>query len=107
MPRTRGSCLITTTFSGTVQAKGPDAATAFATAQAQAAALVTQAQGSTPYPFFVRSTITENQNLFLTSGGVVFVTVDYSFEYQRKGERIYLEATSELSVDTFGLTTET
>jgi len=101
------SCLINTTFSGTVQAKGPDAATAFATAQAQATALVTQAQGSTPYPFFVRSTITENQNLFLTSGGVVFVTVDYSFEYQRKGERIYLEATSELSVDTFGLTTET
>jgi hypothetical protein len=96
------TCNVNSTFSGTVQAKGPDAATAFATALAKA-----QDLGARKYPFFVRSNINENQNLFLTTGGVVFVTLDYSYEYQRKGTRIYLEVTSELSVDTFGLTTET
>ena len=96
------TCFITSTFSGQVQAKGPDAVTAFATASAMAAQL-----GDGKYPFEVRSVITEAQNLFLTSGGVVFVTVDYSYEYLRKGSRIFLEVKSELAADTFGTTTET
>jgi hypothetical protein len=95
------SCFIRTTYAGTVQAKAGSIADAFTTAKAKA-----QDLGDGKYPFQIRSNITENERLFQTSGGVVFVTVEFSYEYQRKGDKTYTEVTSELSVDTFGLTTE-
>jgi hypothetical protein len=91
-----------TSYTGSVQASAATMADAYATAAAQASAL-----GDGKYPFKVRSSVSENQRLFQTTGGAVFVTVDFQYEYQRKGSTIYLEVTSELSVDTFGLTTET
>lgn len=93
---------IRSTFSGTVQTVSTTITDAFTTAANQAAAL-----GDNQYPFKIRSVITENQRLFQTSGGQVFVTVDFSYEYQRKGDKIFMEATSELSADTFGNTVET
>ena len=82
------TCFITSTFTGQIQAKGPDAATAFTTAAALAAQL-----GAGRYPFLIRSTITEAQNPSaavgslpaLTSGGVAFVTVDYSYRVSAQG----------------------
>jgi hypothetical protein len=96
------SGFIRTTYAGAVQARAGSIADAFTTAKAKAEEL-----GDNKYPFQIRSSVTENERLFQTSGGVVFVTVEFSYEYQRKGERTYTEVTSELSVDTFGLTTET
>jgi hypothetical protein len=93
---------IHSTFSGSVQATAAKITDAFTTAAAQAAQL-----GDNKYPFKIRSVITENQRLFQTSGGQVFVTVDFSYEYQRKGDMIFMEATSELNADTFGNTVET
>lgn len=93
---------IRTTYAGTVQAKAGSIADAFTTAKAKADDL-----GQGKYPFEIRSSITENERLFQTSGGVVFVTVEFSYEYQRKGDKTYTEVISELALDTFGLNTET
>jgi hypothetical protein len=96
------SGFVQTTYSGQVQASGATITDAFTTASAKAADL-----GDGKYPFRLRSSVTQNQRLTQTSGDSVFVTVDFTYTYQRKGPRIYLEVTSELSVDTFGQTTET
>ena len=93
---------VRSTFSGSVQATAATITDAFTTAATQAAAL-----GDNQYPFKLRSVITENQRLFLTSGGKVFVTVEFAYEYQRKGDKIFIEATSELNLDNFGNTVET
>ena len=89
-----------TTFSGTVQASGSTAVAAFLTARTKAAEL-----GDNKYPFRVRTSVVEVSNLVQT-GGAVLVTVEFSYEYQRKGDRIYTEVTAELSEDTFGNTVE-
>ena len=106
---------VRTTYAGSVLASGPDLATAYATAAAQAAVL-----GDGKLPFKVRGTVTENDRLFQTvegddgpGGGLVFVGVDFSYDYLSKGPsrigpaRVYLEMTSELHEDLYGLRTET
>lgn len=92
---------VRSSYSGSVQASAPNLATAFTTAAAQAAAL-----GANKYPFLIQSTLTQTQRQFLTTGGLVFVTVDFNYEYQRKGTRTFIEVTSMLSADTFGNDTE-
>lgn len=95
------SGMVRITYSGMVSARGSSLAAAYVTAAAQAAVL-----GDNKFVFKIRSSLTENQKLFQTSGGVVFVTVDFAYEYLRKGPKIYTEVTSELAADTFGLTVE-
>ena len=96
------TAFVTTTYTGQVLATGVDQPTAFASALAQA-----QALGNGMLPFQLRSAVTENEKLFQTTGAMVFVTVDFSYEYLGKSATTYLQVTSELSADTFGMTTET
>jgi hypothetical protein len=99
-----------TTYSGTVVASASTQPLAFAAAAAQAAVL-----GANKFPFLIRSNIISVDKLFqtpVTVGGQtvppqVFVTVEFSYEYQAKGGLTYLEMTSELTADSFGVTTET
>lgn len=93
---------IRTTYSGTILAQGSSFENAFATGRAMALSL-----GDDKFPFKVSESITENERLFQTSGGIVFVPVDFVFEYQRKGQKIYLEVSAERSNETFGRTVET
>jgi hypothetical protein len=93
--------MIQTTYSGTVSAKGNTRDAAWLVA-----ALKAEELGANKYPFLVRSTVTENDKLFQTSGGTFFVSVEFNYEYQRKGARTYLEVTAELSKDAFGQNTE-
>lgn len=87
---------VRTVYAGTVNATGSTLADAYATAAAKASAL-----GESKLPFPLRSVITQTQRQFLTSGNV-FVVVEFSYEYQGKGTRIYLEVTAELQEETFG-----
>lgn len=89
-------------YAGSVTAQGVTLATAWGAAQAQAVALAAGHEG-----LLISTSLTRNDKLFLTTGGVVFVTAEYSYEYQRKGTRTYLEVTAERTTDTFGQTTET
>ena len=91
-----------TTYAGTVQAVAATQAAAFTAAANQAATL-----GGGKFPFLLRSNVTSLDKLFQTAGGKVFVTVEFSYEYQTKGALTYLEVTSELNADSFGQTTET
>lgn len=93
---------VRTTYAGAVTARGATLEAATLTAETQAETL-----GAGKYPFLVSSNVTVNERLFQTSGGVVFVTVEFSYEYQRKGARVYLEVQAERGVDAFGRTTET
>ena len=69
------TAFVTTTYTGQVLATGVDQPTAFASALAQA-----QALGNGMLPFQLRSAVTENEKLFQTTGAMVFVTVDFSYE---------------------------
>lgn len=96
------SQLVHTIYSGRVVATGADQPTAFAAALQQA-----QALGANQGTFLIRSVVAENEKLFQTVGAMVFVTVDFSYDYQSKGTQIYLEVTSELAQDNFGQTIQT
>lgn len=91
-----------TTYSGTVVATAADQPTAFAAAAAQA-----QALGGNQEAFLLRSVVAENERLFQTAGAKVFVTVDFSYEYQTAGNTIYLEVSSVLDNNNFGETIQT
>ncbi len=93
---------VLTTYSGSVTAKGTTRDAAWLAALTQAETL-----GAGKYPFQVRSTVTENDKFFQTTGGISFVAVDFAYEYQRKGLKVYLEVSAERTTDTFGQTTET
>lgn len=92
---------VRTSYAGTVTAAGATAAAAFTTARAKAAAL-----GDGKYPLRVRATVTSREPQVLTDGKVL-VGVEFNYEYLRKGEKVYVAVTGELSDETFGLTTET
>ena len=68
------TAMVHTTYAGQVTATGAMITDAFNTASAQAAAL-----GDGKYDFKTRSQVTENERLFQTTGGKVFVTVDFSY----------------------------
>ena len=90
------------TYSGTVSAVAGSQATAFTAAAAMALSL-----GGGKQPFLIRSSVTVQDRLFQTTGGSVFVTVEFSYEYQSRGTHFYTEVSSELNNDSFGQTTET
>ena len=92
------SGFIRTTYSGTVQAYATTQAAAFSAALATAQSL----GDDKPDMMKVRSTVTENDRLTLTSGGNIFGTVEFNYEYQHKGTKIYTEVTAELANDVYG-----
>jgi hypothetical protein len=87
---------ITTAYSGTVTASGGTAAAAYAAALAQANAL-----GADKYPFITRSSISYDQRKATTEGDVEFVRLEFTFEYQRKGSRVYVELASSVALQAF------
>lgn len=92
---------VLTTYAGTVTAKGTSRDAAWL-----AAATMAETLGDNKFAFKVRSVVTENDKLFQTTGGIVFVSVEFTYEYQRKGAKTYIEVNAERAVDTFGQTTE-
>ena len=88
-------------YSGMVRAAGADYATAYAAAAAQASAL-----GSGKYPLQLRSNLVENQRLFQTTGGQVFVVLDFTYDYEAQTSQLYLEVRAELAVDNYGQTVQ-
>lgn len=92
---TRG--FINTSYSGQVVASGATAAAAYATALAKAVTL-----GADKYPFLVRSVLSYDQRQIQATADVEFVRLSFSYEYQRKGTKFYLEMSSSVSTDTFG-----
>jgi hypothetical protein len=92
---TRG--FINTNYSGQVVASGATAAAAYAAALAKAVAL-----GADKYPFLVRSVISYDQRQVQSTSDIEFVRLTFSYEYQRKGTKFYLEMSSSVSTDTFG-----
>jgi len=89
-------------YTGAVQVSGATAAACYALGTAQAAAL-----GAGKYPVLISSRVVNNQELFQTSGGVVIMTVEFTYDYQVKGARVYLEVESTLTQESFGLDSET
>lgn len=93
---------VKTTYSGTVRAAAPTQPAAFAAAVVQAAVL----GGSQPGLLF-RSNIVSLDRLFQTDSGMIFVTVEFSYEYEAQTAASYWEAVSTLSTDNYGTSTET
>lgn len=93
---------VSTIYSGTVRAAAGTQAAAFAAASAQASAL-----GAGKLPLLYRSNIVDLNRLFQTSGGQVFVTVEYSYEYEGATSTSYFEATSTRATDNYGVDNET
>lgn len=96
-----------TTYSGTVRARGATVVAAYAAAAAKAAEL-----GAGKAGFFLGSSLTQTLPQEFSAeqlqAGVppFFVTVQFSYEYQAKGARTYLEFVAELTRDEFGNTVE-
>lgn len=89
---------IVTTYSGTVTASGSDATAAYATALAKAESL-----GANKWPFMARSSVTWTERQTRAENDVEFVTLEFSYEYQRKGgARAYVEINSSTVTSQFG-----
>jgi hypothetical protein len=109
--------LVETTLTGSVRAKGASEAAAFTTARAKARALGADKEaalatapgigndfsGLTVIATDRRETQTTSQRL---TDGAWIVTVSFSYGYRRKGERVYLEVTSETARPAFEAWTE-
>lgn len=88
---------IVTTYAGTVTASGATASAAYAAASAKALAL-----GGNKHPFLLRATQTWSSRQTRTDNAVEFVSLEFAYEYQRKGTRQYFEISVESLRETFG-----
>lgn len=95
------SGLITRTYSGSVIASGSSEEAAYQAAQAKAKAL-----GDKKHAFRLNSTITRSDRQMASQSSMEFMRVDFSFAYQIKGERIFLEMSTTVENQTFGESTE-
>ena len=92
---------VKTTYSGTVRAAAATQPAAFAAAAVQASVL-----GGGKYPMLLRSNIVALDRLFQTTDGLIFVTVEFSYEYETATATSYLEVTSTRATDNYGTDTE-
>ncbi|HEY1171053.1 MAG TPA: hypothetical protein VGH19_06740 [Verrucomicrobiae bacterium] len=95
-----GSGMRRLSYSGTVTARGDDFEKAKTAAFSKARAL-----GDEKHPFKLDEELTPEDQL-TTTGGERLVTVQFSFDYRVRLARMYLELTSETSLDTFGENTD-
>jgi hypothetical protein len=105
-----GSQMLLTTFSGTVTATGPNAGAAYATALARAQALGANREPSIDTStVFKGSTIAQEQRQTQATNAVEFVRLSFTYEYQSKlaAGRAFIELTTTVAQDTFGVDTET
>ena len=88
--------LIHRTYAGHVTAGGATDLAAYQAALAKA-----QELGDNKHPFRMTGRVTRHDRK-VDQGDHEFVRLDFSYDYQIKGSRIYLEVTSEVVSDTFG-----
>lgn len=88
--------LIHRTYAGSVTASGATDLAAY-----QAAVAKVQELGDNKHPFRMTARVTRNDRK-VDQGDNEFVRLDFSYDYQIKGSRIYLEVSSETVSDTFG-----
>jgi hypothetical protein len=101
--------LLMTTYSGTVVAAGADADAAYATALAKAQALGAKRESNIDSTAYLRSsTISFDQRQTQETNPWEFVRLTFSYEYQSKlaAGRAYLELTTTVTRDTFGMDIE-
>jgi len=99
-----------TTFAGTVIATGPSLGAAYATALAQAQALGANREPAIDSTAFLRSSmISFDQRQMTQNSATEFLRVTFSYEYQSKlaAGRAYLEMTTHVNRDQFGVDVET
>lgn len=104
------SQLLVTTFSGSVSATGPTADAAYATALARAQALGANRQaGIDTSTVFRSSVIAQETRQTRADNALEFVRLNYSYEYQSKltAGRAFIELTTSVAQDTFGVDQET
>ncbi len=89
--------LIHRSYSGVVVAGGVTATQAYNTAVDKAREL-----GDKKHAFRMDSKITRSDRQIEATGTQEFISVDFSFEYKLKGDRIYLEMNTEALTETFG-----
>ncbi len=101
---------VLTTYAGSVTATGPNADAAFATALAQAQALGANREGSIDTTAVLRSsTISQERRQTTADNAQEFIRLSFSFEYQSKlsAGRAFIEMTTTVAQDIFGVDTET
>lgn len=91
------SPVVRTIYSGTVRAAAATQAAALAAANVQASVL-----GAGQGPMLMRSSVVEDERLFQTTDGQIFVAVNFSYEYASQNTVLYLEVRSELATDNYG-----
>jgi len=99
-----------TTYSGTVMATGATVDAAYATALARAQALGANREAAIDSTAFLRSSMISFDQRQLTQNSVTeFLRLSFSYEYQSKlaAGRAYLEMTTHVNRDTFGVDVET
>jgi hypothetical protein len=99
-----------TTFAGTVTATGPSLGAAYAAALAQAQALGAQREAAIDSTAYLRSSVISFDQRQLTQNSATeFLRLTFSYEYQSKlsANRAYLEMTTHVNRDTFGVDVET
>ena len=99
-----------TTFAGTVMATGPTPDAAYATALARAQALGANREAAIDSTAYLRSSmISFDQRQLTQNSATEFLRVTFSYEYQIKlrADRAYMEMTTHVNRDTFGVDVET
>lgn len=91
---------IRTTYSGNVTARAATQEAALSAAEARARSL-----GEGKHPFMVSSQIASNTQSSHT--GLVTVSVDFQWEYERQGAKTWMESSAERSYEAFGQDVET
>jgi hypothetical protein len=99
-----------TTFAGTVTATGPTPDAAYATALARAQALGANREAAIDSTAYLRSSMVSfDQRQVTQNSATEFLRMTFSYEYQSKlsANRAYLEMTTHMNRDTFGVDVET
>ncbi len=99
-----------TTFAGTVTATGPSLGAAYAAALAQAQALGANREPAIDSTAYLRnSSVSFDQRQVTQNSTLEFLRVTFSYEYQSKlsANRAYMEMTTHVNRDTFGVDVET
>lgn len=101
---------LTTTYAGSVTATGGSVDAAYATALQRAQALGANREAAIdPTAFLKGSTLAQEQRWTTAANGVEFVRLAFSYDYQSKlsAGRAYLEMTTAVQQDVFGVDAET
>jgi hypothetical protein len=89
--------LIVRTYSGTVTASGTTATDAYNNAAAKARLL-----GDNKHPVRLNARIGRGERQITATAAVEHVRVEFSYDYQLKGNRVFIELASETAIETFG-----